>query len=233
MATTKRNYKTYCEDNKSNFPSKNKTLFKIERKTQKTQILQPNFNINSEIIVISDSDNDKNELPFLKTKFTKSKNSSPKIINISDSDDEDELPSLETVLKNITKYKKINRVELIEIQDDTTVANNNNDDFTYTINNHFLRISKKTIQSNLENIVKRLESQKVISYIAEICKHKERTNINKEEFMREVIIPELGVMFIMTDLKVHDYNTAIKIICKSVEYGNQNFFGDENDDYFW
>ncbi|CAG8792671.1 21298_t:CDS:1 [Gigaspora margarita] len=281
MSTIKRDYETYCD-----FSLENKTLFKKKCKTQKTQKPQPNFNINSEIIVISDSDNDKNELPFLKTK---SKNSSPKIINISDSDDEDELLSLETVLKNInkfTRYKKINSVELIEIQDDTTIANNNNDDFTYTINDRFFRISKMTIQSNLENMVKKLESQKVISYIAKICKHKEcykyynnfkslskwqlqdpltinrlvsgyygtkeftlmyehlikntagwkpnlGTNINKEEFMREVIISELGVMFIMTDLKIHDYNTAIKITRKSVEYGNQNFFGDEDDDCFW
>ncbi|CAG8740150.1 3277_t:CDS:2, partial [Gigaspora margarita] len=51
------------------------------------------FNINSEIIVISDSDNN------------------------NDSNDDDELPSLETVLKNITKfakYKKINNNELIK-----------------------------------------------------------------------------------------------------------------------
>ncbi|CAG8484600.1 17765_t:CDS:2 [Gigaspora margarita] len=226
---------------------------------------------NYETYFISDSDNDENELSFLKTKSTKSNNSSPKIINISDSDDlddEDELPSLETVLKNITEftgYKKINNVEFIEIQDNATVANNNNDDFTYTINNdHFLRISKKTIQSKLKGMVKKLKSKRAISYIAKICKHKESykyyndfkslskrqlqdpltidrlvpgyygmkgftlmyehlmkntavwepnlgTNINKEEFMREVIIPELGVMFIMTDLKVHDYNTAVKI----------------------
>ncbi|CAG8819092.1 12141_t:CDS:2, partial [Gigaspora margarita] len=161
-------------------------------------------------------------------------------------------------------YKKIDNIELIEIQDDTIVANNNNDNFTYIINNdHFLRISKKTIQSKLEGIVKRLESKKAIRYIAKICKHKESfpgyygmkgytlmyehlmkntavwkpnlgTDIkNKQEFMREVIIPELGVMFIKTDLKVSDYDTTIIITRKSIEYGNQNFFGDSNDDCFW
>ncbi|CAG8673726.1 29993_t:CDS:2 [Gigaspora margarita] len=155
MLTIKQNYETYCEDNKK-------------------------------IIVISNLDNDKNKLSFLKTKSTKSNNSSTKIINISDLDnlddlddldDKDELPSLETVLKNITKftrYKKINNVEFIEIQDNAMVANNNNDDFTYTINNdHFLRISKKTIQSKLKGMVKKLKSKKTIRYITKICKHKE------------------------------------------------------------
>ncbi|CAG8753755.1 12947_t:CDS:2, partial [Gigaspora margarita] len=170
------------------------------------------------------------------------------IIVISDSDD-DELPSFETVLKNIakfTRYKKINNVELIEIQDDATAANNNNDDFTYTINNdHFLRISKKTIKSKLKGMVKRLKSKKAIRYIAKICKHKESynswilwnervhanvrtfdentavwkpnlgTDINKQEFLREVIIPKLDIMFIMTDLKISDYDTAIIITLNS------------------
>ncbi|CAG8803225.1 40386_t:CDS:1 [Gigaspora margarita] len=245
----------YYKENK--ILSENKTLF-IKKKL-KPQI-QPEY-INSEIIVIFDSD------------------------------DDNELPSLKTVLKKITKftrYKKIDNVELIEIQDDTMVVNNNNDDFTYIINNdHFLRISKKTIQSKLEGMVKRLKSKKAIRYIAKICKHKEsckyytdfkslsrrqlqdplaidrlvpgyygmkgymlmyehlmkNTTVwepnlgtvikNKQEFMREVIIPELGVMFIMTDLKVSDYDTAIIIMRKSVEYSNQNFFRNSNDDCFW
>ncbi|KAF0538761.1 hypothetical protein F8M41_007529 [Gigaspora margarita] len=216
-----------------------------------------------------------------------SKNST--IIDISDSD-EDELPSLETVLKNISKftgYKKSNNIEFIEIQDDTTAANYNNDDFTYTNNDvRFLRIIKKTIRSKLKGMVQRLKSKKAIRYIAEICKHKERykyyndfkslskwhlrdllaidrlvpgyygmkgytlmyehlmkntaewepnleKDINKQEFMQEVIIPELGVMFIMTDLKVNNYETAVIITHKSVEYSNQNFFGDKNDACFW
>ncbi|CAG8830913.1 11108_t:CDS:1, partial [Gigaspora margarita] len=129
---------------------------------------------NTEIIVISYNEN---KLPSLKTKSTESNNSISKIIDISDSD-EDKLPSLETVLKNITKfpgYKKINNIEFIEIQDDTTAANNNKDDFTYTINDvRFLRISKKTIRSKLKYMVRRLKSKKAIRYIAEICKHKER-----------------------------------------------------------
>ncbi|CAG8664538.1 42499_t:CDS:2 [Gigaspora margarita] len=138
------------KDNESDFLSENNTLF--NGKKRKTQT-KPEFNINSEIIVISDSDNN------------------------DDLDDGDELPSPETALKNITKfirYKQINNVELIEIKDDTTAANNNNDDFTYIINNdHFLRISKKTIQSKLKGMVKRLKSKKAIKYIAKICKHKE------------------------------------------------------------
>ncbi|CAG8535784.1 45559_t:CDS:1, partial [Gigaspora margarita] len=233
--------------------SENKTLFIKKKLKLQTQ---PEY-INSEIIVISDSDND------------------------------DELPSLETVLKNITKFTRYKKIDNVEIQDDTMVANNNNDDFTYIINkDHFLRISKKTIQSKLEGMVKRLEFKKAIRYIAKICKHKESckyyndfkslsrrqlqdplaidrlvpgyygmkgytlmyehlmkntavwepnlgTDIkNKQEFMREVIISELGVMFIKTDLKVSDYDTTIIITYKSVEYSNQNFFGDSNDDCF-
>ncbi|CAG8495283.1 13427_t:CDS:2 [Gigaspora rosea] len=146
MSTIKRNYGIYCEDNESDLSSKNKTLSK-KLKTQKTQKSQPKFSTNTRILVISD---DENNLPSLKTK---SNNSKPKIIDISDSD-EDELPSLET--------------------DDTTAANNNKDDFTYTINDRFLRISKKTIRSKLKCMVRRLKSKKVIRYIVEICKHKER-----------------------------------------------------------
>ncbi|CAG8638294.1 24415_t:CDS:1 [Gigaspora rosea] len=285
MSTIKRNYKIYCEDNESDLSSKNKTSSK-KFKTQKTQKPQPKFSTNTGIIVISD---DKNKLPSLKTKSTGSNNSIQKIRDISDSD-EDELPSLEIVLKNITKfaeYKKMNNIEFIEIQDDTTAANNNKNDFTYTINDvRFLRISKKTIRSKLKCMVRRLKSKKAIRSIAEICKHKERykyyndfkslpkrhlrnplaidrlvpgyygmkeytlmyehlmkntavweqnlgTDINKQEFMREVIIPELGVIFIMTDLKANDYDTAVIITRKSVEYGNQNFFGDSDDNCFW
>ncbi|CAG8842060.1 43180_t:CDS:1, partial [Gigaspora margarita] len=178
MSAIKRNYKIYCEDN---LPSKNKTSFK-KVKTQKLQpkpSLKTKFtgpkNSTPKIIDISNSDND--ELPLLKTKSTGSKNLTLKIIDISDSS-KDELLSLKTMLKNIsklTRYKKINNIEFIEIQDDTTAANNNKDDFTYTINDvRFLRISKKTIRSKLKGMVKRLKSKKTIRYIAEICKQKER-----------------------------------------------------------
>ncbi|CAG8841639.1 20407_t:CDS:2, partial [Gigaspora margarita] len=223
MSTSKCNYEIYCEYNESDL-LKNKTSSK-KLKKQTIQKPKPIFSKNTGIIVISDNEN---KLPSLKTKSTESNNSISKIIDISDSD-EDELPSLETVLKNITKfpgYKKINNIEFIEIQDDTTAANNNKDDFTYTINDvRFLRISKKTIRSKLKYMVRRLKSKKAIRYIAEICKHKERYNswilwnervhANVQAFDEKhhrVIIPELGVMFIMTDLKVNDYDTAVIIM---------------------
>ncbi|CAG8688705.1 19443_t:CDS:2, partial [Gigaspora margarita] len=268
MSAIKRNYEIY----------RIIVIFDDENKLSslKTKFTGPK-NSTPKIIDISDSDDD--ELPSLKTKSTRSKNSTPKIIDISDSD-EDELPSLETVLKNIIKftgYKKINNIEFIEIQDDTTAANNNKDDFTYTINDvRFLRISKRTIRSKLKGMVKRLKSKKAIRYITEICKHKERykyyndfkslskrhlqdplaidrlvpgyygmkgytlmyehlmkntavwepnlgTDINKQEFMREVIIPELGVMFIMTDLKVNDYDTAV-IITREIAFWIFDYF---------
>ncbi|CAG8526106.1 14908_t:CDS:1 [Cetraspora pellucida] len=54
-----------------------------------------------------------------------------------------------------------------------------------------------------------------------------------QKFIEEVIIPELGVRFIMEDLGVSDYDTAVKITRESIEYGNQHFFGDRNDECFW
>ncbi|CAG8854947.1 1464_t:CDS:1, partial [Gigaspora margarita] len=48
----------------------------------------------------------------------------------------------------------------------------------------------------------------------------------------EVIIPELGIRFIIEDLGV-DYDTAITIMCESVKYGNKYFFRDNNDECFW
>ncbi|CAG8623238.1 12206_t:CDS:2, partial [Racocetra fulgida] len=91
------------------------------------------------------------------------------IILIPDSDDDDGLPSLKT------KINKKNDVELIEIHDDTTVANNNND-FTYNIINkdRSLRISKKEILAKLKRLGRKLKTKKVIKHIADICEHKER-----------------------------------------------------------
>ncbi|CAG8695662.1 1149_t:CDS:1, partial [Racocetra fulgida] len=230
----------------------------------------------------------------LKTQKTYMKKLRTEIILIPDSDDDDELPPLKTVLENIPNFSnnKINKkydAEFIEIHDDTTAANNNNGDFTYTINkDRSLNISKKEIRAKLKNLVRRLKTKEVTKHIIDICEYKEkyeyynnfkslselqlhhplaimhRSNnfvpryyvikgftimyehlmlnptvwkpkvgdINKK-FMEEVIIPELGVWFIMEDLGVNDYDTAIKITRESVEYGSEHFFGDDNDKYFW
>ncbi|CAG8668340.1 12144_t:CDS:2, partial [Dentiscutata heterogama] len=160
------------------------------------------------------------------------------IIVISDSDDnndsdDDELPSLETVLKNITKftrYKKINNIELIEIQDDTMAANNNNDDFTRQLQDPLAIDRLVPGYYGMKGYMLMYEHLMKNTAVWELNLG---TDMNKQEFMREVIIPELGVMFIMTDFEIYDYDTAIIITRKSVEYGNKNFFEDRNDDCFW
>ncbi|CAG8808829.1 15132_t:CDS:2, partial [Racocetra fulgida] len=48
--------------------------------------------------------------------------------------------------------------------------------------------------------------------------NKDRSLRIRQKFMEEVIIPELGVRFIMEDLGVSDYDTAVKITRESVEY---------------
>ncbi|CAG8781807.1 3493_t:CDS:2, partial [Gigaspora margarita] len=231
----------------------------------------------------------KNISPFIVSKDIKQRNGAKvregtgpsKVILITDSDDED-LPSEDEIL-----FKKLNQdnhyvgtpeVILITDSDDdklSITAANNNDDFTYIINNdRSLRISKKEIQAKLKRLVRRLKTKKVIKHIIDICKHKEKyeyyknfkslskwqlnntfariqrinhlvpgyygmkepkvsTDINKQKFMEEVIIPELAVRFIMEDLRVNDYDTALKIMCESIEYGNQHFFGNRNDKCFW
>ncbi|CAG8783396.1 20092_t:CDS:1, partial [Gigaspora rosea] len=61
---------------------------------------------------------------------------------------------------------------------------------------------------------------------AEVWKPKVRTDtkvINEQKFMEEVIIPELGVRFIMEDLGVNYYDTALKITQESIKYSNQHF----------
>ncbi|CAG8797803.1 45872_t:CDS:2 [Gigaspora margarita] len=156
---------------------------------------------------------DENKLLSLKTKSTGFNNSTPKIIDIFDSD-EDELLSLET--------------------NDTTAANNNKDDFTYTINDvRFLRITIDRLVPGYYEMKGYMLMYEHLMKNTAVWEPNLGTDINKQEFIQEVIIPELGVMFIMTDLKVNDYDTAVIIMCKSVEYGNQNFFGDSDDNCFW
>ncbi|CAG8730081.1 4692_t:CDS:1, partial [Racocetra fulgida] len=115
----------------------------------------------------------------LKTQKTYMKKLRKEIILIPDSDD-DELPPLKTVLENIPNFtnNKINKkydAEFIKIHDDTTAANNNNGDFTYTINkDHSLKISKKEIRAKLKNLVRKLKTKEVTKHIIDICKHKEK-----------------------------------------------------------
>ncbi|CAG8692140.1 15993_t:CDS:2 [Gigaspora margarita] len=185
---------------------------------------------------------------------------------ILDSKDEDELPSLKIALQNITKLsskdkilcKKV-RTQInmnsespkinIELQNDTTATNSNNDDFTYIINNCSLRISKKKIQSKLKSMVQKLKTKKVLEDIAKICKHKERCkyyndfkSLSKWQLHSPLaifqrinhLVPGYYGMkgFIMEDLGV-DYDTAVTITHESVKYGNKYFIRDDNDECFW
>ncbi|CAG8563039.1 8116_t:CDS:2, partial [Dentiscutata erythropus] len=192
-----------------------------------------------------------------------------KVISITDSDDD--LPSKD---KNL--FKKLNQgnhnvrtqevILIIDSDDDELsimAANNNDDDFTYINNDRSLRISKKIIRDKLNKLKKRLESEKVINHIIDICKNKEKYKHHKEykpsrlQFCRpakvlnidELVSGYYGmkgftIMFnyLMTNTQKWqpyvrdlevDYSTALKIKNKNVNYGNTHFFGDSNDESFW
>ncbi|CAG8755403.1 32726_t:CDS:2 [Gigaspora margarita] len=143
--------------------------------------------------------------------------------NILDSDEEDKLPLLKTALLNITKFTRPKKIN-IELQDDTTATNNNNDDFTplamFQRINHLVPgyYGMKRYMIMYEHLMKNTEWK--------------LKDIKFKKFIEEVIIPELGVRFIMEDLGV-DYDTTVTITRESVEYGNKYFFGDDNDECFW
>ncbi|CAG8786332.1 28592_t:CDS:1, partial [Racocetra persica] len=54
--------------------------------------------------------------------------------------------------------------------------------------------------------------------------------IDRDNFISEVIIPEMGIQLIMEDLNV-DYELGIEIREFSSEYGSVHFIGNENLSY--
>ncbi|CAG8813086.1 1882_t:CDS:2, partial [Racocetra fulgida] len=139
----------------------------------------------------------------------------PGVILITDSDDD--LPSEDEILfKNLNQdnhYIRTPEVILITDSDNdelsTMAVNNNNNDFTYIINkDRSLRIipgyyGMKGYTIMLEHLMKKTTEWK--------------PKVG-QKFMEEVIIPELGVRFIIEDLGVSDYDTSVKITRESVEY---------------
>ncbi|CAG8573510.1 2970_t:CDS:2, partial [Cetraspora pellucida] len=133
------------------------------------------------------------------------------VISITDSDDE--LPSKDKIL-----FKKINQ------------------------GNHYVGTPEVILITDSDNkLVQQINHlvfgyYEIKGYIIILEHLMKNTKVWKpkvgQKFIEEVIIPELGVRFIIEDLGVSDYNTAVKIICESIKYSNQHFFGNCNNECF-
>jgi hypothetical protein len=92
------------------------------------------------------------------------------------SSDEEELPSVETLLANISKKRKI-----ISISKDLEQSQTSNNDYIFSHENKEYRIKKCEIQENLKRFKKRFKTKKFLNMINELVK-----NFKKNIFFKEL-----------------------------------------------
>ncbi|CAG8846651.1 9324_t:CDS:1, partial [Gigaspora margarita] len=241
LYTIKRDYETYCEDD--DLPSENEILFKKLNpgKHYMKKLRTP------EVILINDSDDDlpsEDEILFKKLNQGNHYVRSPEIIMIIDSDD-DELSttaannnnndfmyiinndrSLRISKKEIrAKLKRLGRrlktkkvikhiADICEHKERYEYYNDFKSLSKWQLNNTFARVQR------INHLVPGYYGMKGYTIMLEHLMKKTTEWKPKvgQKFMEEVIIPEVGVRFIMEDLGVSDYDTAVKITRESVEY---------------
>ncbi|CAG8817905.1 9555_t:CDS:2, partial [Racocetra persica] len=119
------------------------------------------------------------------------------IIIISESNSDDELPEVETLLLNIFKKQKL--------------LDKKTEKKPVTKNDEFIFITNDKNKIIIENTLILLE-------------------IDRNNFISEVIISEMSVQLIMEDLNV-DYELGIEIRKFSSEYGSVHFISNEDLSY--
>ncbi|CAG8815628.1 29571_t:CDS:1, partial [Racocetra persica] len=202
------------------------------------------------------------------------------IIIISESDSEDELPEVETLLSNIFKKQKLpdKKTEKKPVT--------KNDEFIFITNDKKYILTKEEIQAKIDRLRKRLNLKKNKTKVINLLKNFDGTyfykgfmgqthfaknnplclvdrvndfvsgyygflgyrilfdfiskiitentlmlsEIDRDNFISEVIIPEMSVQLIMEDLNV-DYELGIEIRESSSEYGSVHFIGSEDLSY--